>query len=424
MKLQNFLGKKFRISVEHRAYKVWDGARMGVMRWKKREKLLIRELQKIKLSPSHEFDHLKRVSQICLKLVKKYSSDRNVLIASALLHDLARSDKRFRGARSASKGAKLAKPILKQCGYSKDEIKLVCQCIAEHDQPELKSKLLEARILKDADFLDGFGARSILRSVMYAGETGGGIIEAITRMKDKGRKRLEGLEFIESKRLGWRMHRLTEVFLSELEKIPSFENVSYPGKLIVIEGISGSGKDTQAKLLANHLRKRQIKVEIVNHPTPFLKKLWRQWRTQVDDRFSELFLLLADRSRMVKDVVLPELKKGKVVISTRSQISAQVYQRVEKYSSAFYRFCFAFEPVADLYLFLDISAKEALRRTDERVKKGVEKDRGFFGKNQEHQKELYNKILKNYPNVKRVNGDGTVRIVANRVEKAVDKFMI
>jgi len=43
-------------------------------------------------------------------------------------------------------------------------------------------------------------------------------------------------------------------------------NKRYPGKLIVIEGIDGSGKATQTKLLARHLKKEGYRVKTIDFP--------------------------------------------------------------------------------------------------------------------------------------------------------------
>jgi len=384
-----------------------------------KEKKIIELLKKENLSLSHDFDHLYSVAKHASLLAKIYQGRREIVVVAALLHDLARNDYRYRGKQSAIKGAQLAEKLLIKAGYSEKEIKDVVRSVEEHDQPDLHSDLLEARILKDADFLDGFGARGILRSILYAGETGEGIKEIVERLGDKGRKRLEGLEFVESQRLGWQQYRLTELFLSELELIKNLDNFSYPGKFIVLEGISGSGKDTQAELLAEYIRSQGKEAGIINHPTAFFKKVWRLWREEVDDRLSELFLLLADRVRMTKEIILPALKKGEIVISTRSSLSSQVYQHVDEYPSPFHRFCFAFEPVADLLIYLDIDVEEALRRANERVKKGIEKDRGFFGKKQTEQKQRFKKMLRFYPNVVSINASGSKKVVASKIVTCV-----
>jgi len=379
------------------------------------EKKLIQLIKQQSLSLSHKFDHLNRVVKYAVELGKIYKGRREILIAAGLLHDLGRGKTEYRGKQSAEIGAELAKPLLKKAGYSVKEIDLICQIIAEHDQPEFHSKLIESRILKDADYLDGFGGRGIMRSIMYAGETGGGIDEAVNRLRRKGRERLKGLELLESKRLGWKLHRFTELFLAEFEKIESLKSVTYAGKFIVLEGISGSGKDTQAELLLQYFKNKGKQVLLVNHPTMFLKKLWRLWRLEADDRLSEAFLMMADRVRMVKAKILPALNKGEIVISTRSSISAQVYQQEEGIPAEFYRYCFKFEPIADLLIYLDLSVEEALRRTDARVKMKKEKDRGFFGKKQERQQKLFKKILKKYSNVVKVKAEGSIDQVHQRL---------
>jgi len=385
-----------------------------------RERRLLKEMGRLELSVSHELDHLQRVAEMGKNLAKKYKGNRDVVVAAALVHDLGRSSLKARGKASAELGAKMAKPILKKVGYSKEESKSILQAVAEHDQPKFHSKLLEARILKDADYLDGFGARGILRAVLYAGETGGGVTEAVMRLQKKSRQRLAGLEFVESKRLGWKQQRLTEVFLEELKKKNLFSEVDYEGKFVVIEGISGSGKDTQANLLAKYLLKQGKKARVVNHPTKFLKKLWRQWISRVDDRASEAFLMMADRGRMVREEILGALKNGEIVISTRSSVSAQVYQKDERFGQAFYRLAFGFEPVADKIIYLEISASQALKRADKRVLKGKEKDRGFFGKRQKMQLNNFEEVLKYYPNVTKVDGKGMESEVYARVVDCIE----
>jgi dTMP kinase len=386
-----------------------------------KEKRLIQLIKQIELSPSHYFDHLNRVAEYAVQLTKLYGGDRKIVVAAALLHDLGRSDPKNRGKRSAEEGARLARPLLKKAGYSVKEIKFISRCIAEHDQPKFKSDLLESRVLKDADFLDGFGARGVMRSIMYTVETDGDLRELKKRLREKMRARLKGLDFEASRRLGWGLHRLAEAFLAELGELPDLTSVAYGGEFVVVEGISGSGKDTQVNMLADYLKRKGKEVKVVNHPTNTLKRVWRQWRQVTDDRLSEFFLILADRVQVIRKEILPALKRRQVVISSRCLVSTQVYQWIKGYSETFCRYCLALEPVADLLVYLDIEVDEALKRVDERVVGGTEKDRGFFGQKQVEQARRFKQILAAYPNVVKVNAAGSKEEIHERVKACVKK---
>ena len=86
------------------------------------------------------------------------------------------------------------------------------------------------------------------------------------------------------------------------------------GKLIVFEGVSGTGKETQAKLLQTYLAKRKIIAHIVFHPSPELKEILRIQPSAA----AELRLLAADRLRRVREEIAPALQKGEWVISLRN----------------------------------------------------------------------------------------------------------
>lgn len=360
-------------------------------------------------SPSHDDEHLARATKYALQLADIYGGNKKLLRLAVKYHDLARGDHRHRGKQSAVEGARLASSFLKQQKLSKSEIETIKQIIAEHDDPKFHSSLLESKILKDADFLDGFGARGIWRSVMYAGETGGGAKEALDRLCGKMRQRLEGLEFEESRRMAWQQYRLVEYFLQQLKHVDDLDFYHYSGKLIVLEGISGAGKDTQMKLLAKKLKEQGKKVLVVNHPTAWLKIIWKKWRQQTDDSLSEALLMMADRARVVRNQILPALKKGDWVISSRSGVSAQVYQNNIDFGAEFYRLIFTFEPVADLLLYLYTPAAVAQQRAGG----------GFFSQKQTKQQNLYSEILKHYPSVVKIKAAGSITSVAEAVWQKV-----
>lgn len=136
------------------------------------------------------------------------------------------------------------------------------------------------------------------------------------------------------------------------------------GKLIVFEGVSGTGKETQAKLLQRYLEKKHIQSVIVYHPTPELKELLLNWRKQRHiDVTTEVYLLLADRYDRVRQVIDPALEKGHWVISLRSCLSAEVYQGVTPSIRQWIRKEFSrFEPTPYRIIHFTITPEQALKR--------------------------------------------------------------
>lgn len=141
-----------------------------------------------------------------------------------------------------------------------------------------------------------------------------------------------------------------------------------PGKLIVLEGISGTGKETQAKLLKEYLITKGIASQIVFHPTPDLKEILTAWRGKRGiDHITEIYLLLADRADRVRQVIKPALEKGEWVISLRNSVSALVYQAKTPQERDWVTSEFSsFEPTPDHLFFFDITPEEAMARITNR----------------------------------------------------------
>jgi dTMP kinase len=98
---------------------------------------------------------------------------------------------------------------------------------------------------------------------------------------------------------------------------------------IVFEGGEGSGKSTQAKMLADRLRKLGYRIVLTHEPGGTLlgNKLrrWLKWGRGVTTQ-SELFLFLASRSQLVNRVIRPALERGQIVICDRFDASTIAYQ--------------------------------------------------------------------------------------------------
>lgn len=175
------------------------------------------------------------------------------------------------------------------------------------------------------------------------------------------------------------------------------------GKLIVLEGVSGTGKETQAKLLQEFLAKRQIDSIIVYHPSAELKEILSTWRRKRKiDHVSEAYFLLADRYNRVQQIIKPALTHGVWVISLRSWVSALVYQaktsRDRKYLLKEFKW---FEPDPDYLIYFDISPQMALARIKKRHEETGEKIGKFETPSLlKDKRDKYHQILKDIPHIR------------------------
>ncbi len=103
------------------------------------------------------------------------------------------------------------------------------------------------------------------------------------------------------------------------------------GIFLSFEGIEGSGKSTQATLLADALRAHGHDVVITREPggTQRGQVLRRLLLDPIEPSLApgaELLLMLADRAQHVQEVIAPALAANKVVITDRFVDSTTAYQ--------------------------------------------------------------------------------------------------
>lgn len=327
-----------------------------------------KEVAGLNLSPSHDRWHIDRVLEYAKELAKIYGGDLEVLTAAVIMHDLGREEPSLRGTESSQKSVKLAEKILQRAQFPPTKIPGVLIAISEHDQSELHPSTLEGRILKDADFLAGFGPWGILRIAMWAGETKGGVDQIFDRLENRMPKRLENLEFPESRKIAKREMAFTRLFGSMLRKNLELRVLEQKGIYIVLEGISGSGKDTQAERLKIRLTKIGKNVLLRSEPTELYKRARDLWEDQKGDPLVQTFLLMADRYKQIKTDERPALEAGQVVITVRSYLSTVVYQASTAGQRDFIDFFHQFVPIPDIVFVLDLPAESAHKRCEDRAK--------------------------------------------------------
>ncbi len=100
--------------------------------------------------------------------------------------------------------------------------------------------------------------------------------------------------------------------------------------LISFEGIDGSGKSTQMKLLSEKLKNINIDNIVLREPgdtgiSNDIRKILLDKNNKIEPE-SETLLFLSSRSQLVKEKIIPNYKKEKVILCDRYIDSTLAYQ--------------------------------------------------------------------------------------------------
>jgi len=137
------------------------------------------------------------------------------------------------------------------------------------------------------------------------------------------------------------------------------------GVFICIEGLDGSGKSTQAKLLTKRLCKEGYPAIYTAEPSKgkigqFIRKqLFEQTRMPVS---VEALLFAADRIEHVQRDIVPALQEDKIVISDRYVYSSLAYQGSAGLSLDWIETINANAQKPDLSIFIDVTPENVLNR--------------------------------------------------------------
>ncbi len=183
----------------------------------------------------HSRSHVERVYNLGQRIAEREDGDLDVVKASALLHDVARSmEDEGRIKDHASESARVAKRILKQVEFPEDKSEKVVGCIRAHRfRDNMKADNLEARILQDADRLDIIGAVGIARVFARGGwqnmpihdpsippkeKYDGQSLTSVNHMLEKILKVKATLNTDTAKEMAEERHRFVEEFLERFLK--------------------------------------------------------------------------------------------------------------------------------------------------------------------------------------------------------------
>ena len=206
------------------------------------------------------------------------------------------------------------------------------------------------------------------------------------------------------------------------------------GTFITFEGIDGSGKSTQLRMLANFLRQAGCDVLLTREPggTPVgnrLRAALLDAQEEVDP-LTELLVFAADRAQHVRRVLRPALASGRVVFSDRYADATAAYQGAgrgfppELISEIIQLATEGLKP--DLTLLFDLSVDDSTARTQRRGN-GTQRGDRLDAENPDFHKRVRDAYLQlaqaDPQRIKIVNTNQPLELTHERVKKIVVPFL-
>jgi dTMP kinase len=186
------------------------------------------------------------------------------------------------------------------------------------------------------------------------------------------------------------------MFVEQLVRMEkSMQNaIGYSG-FIVFEGGHGSGKTTQAKLLAKYLKENQMKARYTKEPYghDFIRLINKYSAGDIYGSPVLMYLSAASRFIHVKDIK-SWLAMGESVICDRYILSSFVYQQIQGISLDAIKKVNSFAIKPRVTFYVNVTLKERL----ERLHKLQKNKNGFFLKKEKlaEEQNLYGSMVHNW----------------------------
>jgi len=196
------------------------------------------------------------------------------------------------------------------------------------------------------------------------------------------------------------------------------------GVLIVLEGIDGVGKTTQADAITQFVEESGRTVVRSREPT-MGKYGARLRRSMQEGRLSaseELDLFLRDRGEHVETLIEPSLAAGSVVLLDRYYFSTVAYQSLRGFDAeALLAQNEAFAPAPELLLVLDMDPRVGLARG--RSRSGQAPDSFEVPEDLQQSRRIFLELASRYGYAHVINADQASEQVTSDILKVVGEML-
>jgi dTMP kinase len=199
---------------------------------------------------------------------------------------------------------------------------------------------------------------------------------------------------------------------------------------ISFEGIDGCGKSTQVELLIKKLNSLKIRSLLVREPggskiAENIRSILLDNSNRLMSNETEALLMTASRAQLTREVIIPKLNEGFVVVADRFQDSTIAYQGGGRgLDISFLEMLNLFATnhlIPNMTFYIDISAKEGLKRTISNEFDRIENAGEAF---QVRVRNEYLKLTKKEPQrVFLVDGTKTVTEIHEEIWSKIEKIL-
>ncbi|GIU68690.1 MAG: thymidylate kinase [Candidatus Pacearchaeota archaeon] len=196
---------------------------------------------------------------------------------------------------------------------------------------------------------------------------------------------------------------------------------------IVLEGIDGCGKSTQIINLADFFFHQDKYNHIVVTREPYRRREIREilkTNEMPNEKKDQLvYLFVEDRKEHFKEVIIPSLNRGHIVLCDRYKYSTICYQSAQGFSLERLLDMHRFMPVPDLVFVFDVNVETALKRVSydySRKKESKFEQKNFL----EVVRRNYLSLNELFPdeNIILIDGNESERVVFEKIKKAIQKI--